>query len=200
MRTWSAVLGLTTALAATAFAWGLDGGPTLGLPGMAYLNGQLAALAQREGTEAARLRLAWGAEAVLWPWGPVGLGLEFLSASGGIRGREFTPQTCWVLGLSLRGRLEFPLFGRALSLQAGVGAYRAGASGLFSGSGFALGGDLRAGGPLLSWGGLGLSWWVGFRYLPVATIQGDRGRIAPAGLPALDFSGLYLGIDFAWEG
>jgi hypothetical protein len=167
---------------------------------MGYLNGQLTALAEREGTSASPLRLAWGAEIVLWPWRQLGVGMEFFSASGGIRGREFAPQTCWAFGIALLGRLKFPVFGRPVSLQAGVGAYRAEAAGLISGSGWALGGGLKAAGPVFTWGGMNLGWRLGFRYLSVAAIEGEGGRIEPAGLPALDFSGPYLGVDFSWGG
>jgi len=198
MRSIFVVLLLGAVLGAEAME--VDVEFTLGLPSMTYLNGQLEALAAREGVTASGVSPAWGARTALWPGRNLGAGLEFIIASGGIRGREFTPQTCWAIGLTLQGRLILPFFGRPVSLTAEVGAYRAQASGLISGGGWGLGGRLSAGGPLFSWGWGELTWEAGFRYLPVAAIQGEGGRIEPATLPALDFSGFYLGVDFAWGG
>ena len=200
MRRTMAILTLVSVLVAGAVAMEFTFGLTVGLPAMSYLSGQLEAMAAREGLAASGVSPAWGGHTALWPWHHLGIGLEFLTASGGISGREFTPQTCWAIGLTLQGRLILPFFGRPVSLTAEVGAYRAQASGLISGGGWGLGGRLSAGGPLFSWGWGELTWEAGFRYLPVAAIQGEGGRIEPATLPALDFSGFYLGVDFAWGG
>lgn len=200
MRRTMVILTLVSLLGAGGLAVEFTFGLTLGLPAMSYLNGQLEALAAREGVAASRLSPAWGGELSLWPWRQLGAEFTFLTASGGIRGREFTPQTCWAIGLALQGRFVLPLFGRSISLTAAVGPYRAQAAGPISGGGWGLGGQLSAGGPLLSWNWARLTWEAGFRYLPVAAIHGEGGRIEPVGLPALDFSGLFLGINFTWGG
>lgn len=178
----------------------LDLGFTLGLPSMAYLNGQLEALAAREGISSSPLSPAWGVCAGLWPWRLLGVGLELITASGGIHGREFTSQTCRAIGFTLQGRINFPLFAQLISLTGAAGGYYAQASGLISGGGWGMGGQLNASGLFLDWNWARIIWKIGFRYLPVAAIQGRGGRIEPSTLPALDFTGFYLSIDFVWGG
>lgn len=177
---------------------------TLSLDGamvrMSYLNGQVKMLAERQDAEYTPLWLGTEAQVAIWPWPFLGVVGSWTGSFGAIRGRVREPITATALGGALCGRIEMRPLGFPMGIEMGVGGYSAGVSGLVSGQGFGWGGHLAVGGTLLSAGTLSVEVHLRLRYLPVRSIASGREIVAPEDAPAVDFTGLGIGITIAWKG
>jgi len=183
----------------SCIAFELEGHFNLGLAGMAFINGQLEEVANREGTTFSPIQLVWGLEVNAWFWPFSGFGISFLSGSGEIHGREPRPQN--VTSLGVEGKIFVPpfLLNWPVDIEVGGGGYLAFASGLLTGGGWAFGGYLRAKWKLLELGQFQTEVALTWRYLPVLSIYNEREEITPQGSSALDFSGLYVGVIVKWK-
>jgi len=185
---------LFCALAAMGGEIGLD--VSVSTPQMAYLNRQLEDLATRMGTSYDPLSLCWEAGASLELWDGLGIGAEFFLTSGGIKGRRFSPLSCFAVGAKGFWKGRFSVLGKAFSFGAGLGIFRTSVEGVVSGVGWGLGVDCSLGGELLRFAGFEIDWKAGGRYLPIASISNSGETISPLDMPAVDFTGFYLGISF----
>ncbi len=186
-------------LAWSCVAMELSGRVDSGFVSMTYLNGQLSDLAAREGSEFSPIRSSVGAQLVLWPRSNLGISLGLLSASGAIHGRVKSNLTVVALGTEACGRFSMRVIRRSVSIVGGVGVYSAMLSGLMAGQGLGLGGHIALEVPILLWRELELSLNLAFRYLSIQSIRAGQAVIAPQGMPAIDFSGMYISVILRWR-
>ena len=186
-------------IAQPGWAWGFSGGFNLGLVTMDFLNGQLQDLADREGASLSPLRVRYGLEGAFWPWRWLGFGLEWLSSSGGVYGREAYPLSASGLGLSLLLGWDLEIMGLAFPMQGGIGVYWFSVIGFLEGWSLGFGGEVSVGLTLLRFAGFEAVVEVGGRIVRGSVLQTPRGVLAPRDKPALDFSGLFLGLKVGWK-
>lgn len=166
---------------------------------MNYLNGQLQMLADRQDVERTLLRWAFEADLGVWVWPAVGVRGTWLGSFGALRGRTREPLSATALGAAACVRLPPGTGGMPVSVEAGVGAYLVSVSGLVTGDGVAWGGHLAGAITVVSGGSLVVEVRLGLRYLPVRQIGSGREIVAPDDGPAVDFSGISLGVTFGWR-
>jgi len=179
-------------------AFKLAGGVGVSLVNMAYLNETLAAMAARQGVAFSPIILGWNAEVAAWPWPLFGVKGNVLWASGVIQGREALSISVSAFGGEICGGFSFPLYILPAEIEAGIGAYLVSASGLIEGYAVAFGGYALLGARLFTLLDFALDLGFGFRYLPVRTLVGGRETIAPEGMNAVDFSGLFVSLVLKW--
>ncbi len=172
----------------------------IGTVGMEFLNRRLEFLAGEAGAPLAPLRLAWEGGLEVWPWPWVGLGMRWLSSLGAILGRERREQRATLASLSAGLRLPELLPGLPVGLSLYAGAGWAALGGVVEGGGLGIlvGGAVTW--RLVGAGPVSLTAGGGFRYAPVPRVRDGRGNpIETRGLPAADFSGLFLSLSLRWR-
>jgi len=189
------LLTLTALANAAAFPWSLQVQGNVGFVSMNAFNEWLSALAARQEAEFLPLRLGTGLNLALWPWPFLGIAGEALFASGKIVGREAQLVSAAFLGVSGKAGFEFDFMGVRFRAEAGLGGIWSWTGGPLEGGGLGwcaslcLGGRLVRLGPLEIWAGLG------YRWAQVAVLHTPRGEFRPRTGPALDFSGLFGGVE-----
>ena len=182
-----------------AWAWGLSGGLSFGLVTMDFLNARLQDLANREGSSVSPLRLGLELEAGFWPWRWLGFGLEWLSSSGGVYGREEYPLSAQGLSLALFLGWNLEIAGFSFPIQGGIGPYWFSVTGFLEGWSLGLGGEVSVGLVFLRVAGLEALVETGGRIVRGSVLQTPRSALAPQDMPALDFSGLFFGFKITWK-
>ncbi len=195
-----AISVLALGLSVSGSSLGLTGSVGAGLIQMTFLNSRLEFLASQSGAPFSPLRLAWEAQVEAWPFPWVGLGAGWLTSSGQVHGRDPQVQTvtAWGLGIGLRVPRLLP--GWPVALRAGGRVAWASLSGPVEAGG--LGWDLAASVEwrFLELGPIGAAISLTGRYFPIPTVWDPRGTpVDTRGLPAANFSGLYLGLALTWR-
>ena len=191
-------LGAVVFVSGLGFCWSMDVGRTLGLVSMDYLNGWLSDLAARDDADLVPLRLAWGWDLSFWPWAFFGLGLESLSATGKIVGREERILSVTAFGFQGRIGLEFSFLSQLLKAEAGAGGVWAWTSGLLEASGPGWDGFLVLSWRFFQFWGLELAVGLEYRWAWVPVLHTPREELRPRTGPAVDFTGLFGKVILCW--
>ncbi|MEN3011009.1 MAG: hypothetical protein ABDI20_08650, partial [Candidatus Bipolaricaulaceae bacterium] len=164
------------------------------------LNEHLSALAAREGADFSPLRTAWGLSFALRPWPILGLRLEGLSSGGRILGRNERYLSAFFLAVQAELGLDLLLYGIRWRGETGIGGGWAWTRGLIEGNGWGWVVSARASGSVLRLGNLELGLEAGYRWAAVAVLRTVREELRPRNVPALDFSGPFVGVRLSWSG
>jgi len=169
-----------------------------GAVNMDYINGQLEALAGREGVEFSPVRWVWDAQVIAWPLSNLGGGLRLFSAAGTVHGRVPERLTVTAMGIEACTRSHISVLRKPLTIEVGVGMYSASVSGVMSGTGLGIGGYVSGKVPILSFRGLLVNAVTVWRLLPFRSIRDDGRAIASGDRAAVDFSGFSIGLELLW--
>ncbi|MEN3009555.1 MAG: hypothetical protein ABDI20_00985 [Candidatus Bipolaricaulaceae bacterium] len=193
-------LGLALFVSWAGAAWAWEAGADVGLVPMAYLNAVLEEAAVRTGGTAVPLRISFGGQAQVWPWPFLGLGVRSFSCAGSLVGRDERTLAAFALGIFGVLRFGLPLLGWPLYGRLEVGGLGGYASGLVEGWGLGWHASFGASLAFLRFWNLALGMEAGYRWAVIPALRTAREEIAPERGAALDFSGLFLGVVFRWEG
>lgn len=167
---------------------------------MGFLNMTIQALAEREAIPHSTLRLGWNVQAGVWLSPSVGAEVFWVASSGGIGGRDAMELSATAVGVGVLLVVSTRALGLPLDVTAGIGldGCWASATGMIVGQGFGWGATVRAGFPAFRIAAIRADVQLFGRYLLVPTIRDGERVIDTGGLPAMDFSGVGIGLTVRW--